>query len=69
MSLNQFITNALTAAVGWQATDDQQETGAPARPRSPAPRWLRVAIVVNLVVLAIAVVLAAILLIAAWQDW
>jgi RNA polymerase sigma-B factor len=56
VSMNQFITNALSAAVGWQ------RSGAPP---SRAPRWLPAAIVTNIVVLALAGIAALILLLVA----
>jgi hypothetical protein len=64
ISLNQFITNALAAAVHWH-----QSGGNPAQPelRTP-PRWLPAAIVTNVVVVAIAALVALILLIVAWQQ-
>jgi RNA polymerase sigma-B factor len=56
VSLNQFITNALSAAVGWQRSE---------APPSRAPRWLPAAIVTNIVVLALAGIAALILLLVA----
>jgi RNA polymerase sigma-B factor len=65
VSLNQFITNALASAVRWH----QSSGGDPAQPeRRTAPRWLPVAIVTNVVVMAIAAIVALILLIVAWQQ-
>jgi RNA polymerase sigma-B factor len=59
VSLNQFITNTLSAAMHWRS---QGEAAA------PAPRWLPAAIVTNVVVVVIAGVIAVILLIIAWQH-
>lgn len=76
VSLNQFITNSLAAAVGWrqQATDDDADaepdadaSGEPTR-ASTQPRWLRAALVTNIVVVALAAIAAVILLIVAWQQ-
>jgi RNA polymerase sigma-B factor len=58
VSLNQFITNALSAAVGWQR---------PHEPERKAPRWLPAAIVTNIVVLAVAGLAALILLLVALE--
>jgi RNA polymerase sigma-B factor len=59
VSLNQYITNALSAPVAWHSSDEQ--------PRS-APRWLPAAIVANVVVVVIAGVVALILLVVGWQQ-
>lgn len=59
VSLNQFITNTLASALRWQS--DGQEDGT-------QPRWLRAAIVTNIVVVVIAGVIALSLLIIAWQQ-
>jgi hypothetical protein len=59
VSLNQFITNALSASVGWQRGDEPE-------PRSP--RWLPAAIVTNIVVLAVAGIAAVILLVVALSE-
>jgi RNA polymerase sigma factor (sigma-70 family) len=67
VSLNQFMTHALAAAVAWQENDAGGDRGAHRRP-APAPGWLPVAIVANIVVVAIAGILAMILLLAAWQG-
>ena len=63
VSLNQFITHALAGALGPQAGEE----GGPEKP-APAPRWLAAAIVTNIVLLAIAGILALILLFVAWQG-
>jgi hypothetical protein len=80
VSLNQFITLALAAAVGWRQPggNDARHADAQASPappdRSPAPepggrstRLLSLALTVNAVLVAIAAVLAIGLLIAAWS--
>jgi RNA polymerase sigma-B factor len=57
ISLNQFITNALSGAVG-------------DAPRSRTPRWLPAAIVTNIVILAVTGVVALVLLLVALdQGW
>jgi RNA polymerase sigma factor (sigma-70 family) len=66
VSLNQFMTRALAAAVAWQEDDGRGDLGAHRRP-APAPGWLPAAIVANIVVVAIAGILA-ILLLVAWQG-
>jgi RNA polymerase sigma-B factor len=59
VSLNQFITNALSSAVGWQRGDEPE-------PRSPP--WLPAAIVTNIVILALAGIAALILLLVALDQ-
>jgi len=56
ISLNQFITGALSAAV-----DDN----GPESTRSQAPRWLPAAIVTNIVILAVTGIVALVLLLVA----
>jgi RNA polymerase sigma-B factor len=67
VSLNQFITNTLAAAMGWQQADDQQDSDGPESP-APAPRWLPAAIVTNIVVVVVAGIVAVVLLIVALQQ-
>jgi RNA polymerase sigma-B factor len=75
VSLNQFITNSLAAVVGWgqphtEAPDEEaaaDEQPAPKQQGSP-PRWLRAALVTNIVVVALAGIVAVILLLVAWQQ-
>jgi RNA polymerase sigma factor (sigma-70 family) len=64
VSLNQFMTRALAAAVAWQENDVGGDHAAHRRP-APAPGWLPAAIVANIVVVAIAGILAMILLLIA----
>ncbi|HEY6776813.1 MAG TPA: sigma-70 family RNA polymerase sigma factor [Thermoleophilaceae bacterium] len=59
VSLNQFITNTLSAALRWHS--DNQETPT-------TPSWMRAAIVTNIVVVVIAGAIALGLLIIAWQE-
>ncbi len=59
VSLNQFITNALSAAIGWQR---------PPRPQRRSPRWLRAAVVANIVVVVLAGIAALILLVVALDQ-
>jgi hypothetical protein len=61
VSLNGFITGALSSAVNWRSTADR-----PSAPATPHRRLLRIAIAVDLVLVAIAAVLSIALLIAAW---
>jgi RNA polymerase sigma factor (sigma-70 family) len=56
VSLNQFITNALAAAIGWQL---------PPHSNRMAPRWLTAAVVTNIVVVVLAGITAMILLLVA----
>jgi RNA polymerase sigma factor (sigma-70 family) len=60
ISLNQFINNALSSAL-----DDSEP---PAAGEQGQPRWLRAAIVTNIVVLALAALTAMVLLLVAWQQ-
>ena len=59
VSLNQFITNALSAAIGWQRSPDLERR---------APRWLSAAIVTNIVIGVLAGIAAMILLLVALQQ-
>lgn len=74
VSLNQLITGALASAVGWRGTGERPasseaegEASSPATEPALSPRLTRVALVANLVVLAIAAAAAIALLVAAWQ--
>jgi hypothetical protein len=62
VSLNAFISSALSGAVHWRAPGDG--TAAPASPRPG--RLLRAAIAVDVALVAVAALLAVILLIVAW---
>jgi hypothetical protein len=59
VSLNQFITNALAAAIGWQL---------PPHSNRMAPRWLPAAVVTNIVVVVLAGIAAMILLLVALDQ-
>lgn len=59
VSLNQFITNTLSAAMHWHT-----ESEPPPQP----PRWLSAAVLTNIVVVVIAGVIAVVLLIVALQQ-
>lgn len=59
VSLNQFITNALSAAIGWQRSPDLERR---------APRWLSAAILTNIVIVVLAGIAAMILLLVALQQ-
>jgi antitoxin HicB len=62
VSLNQFITGVLSAAVAWRGSDG----AAPARPAATGapqqPRLLRYALVANFVLVAVAAIVAIALL-------
>jgi RNA polymerase sigma-B factor len=60
VSLNQFITNTLAAAMGWH-TEGNELPGTP-QPAAP-PRWLPAALVTNIVVIVIAGLVALALLV------
>jgi RNA polymerase sigma-B factor len=78
VSLNQFITNSLAAAVHWRRPEDATSGYEPeqeppldqpaAQTTSPPPRWLRAALLTNIVVVAVAAVVAVVLLLVAWQQ-
>jgi antitoxin HicB len=75
VSLNQFIVGALSGAVGWMreggTTDGAEREGVSSTARRPVPppaRAARIALAVNLVVVALAGVAAIVLLVAAWQG-
>jgi RNA polymerase sigma factor (sigma-70 family) len=59
VSLNQFITNALSAAIGWQHSPQLERR---------APRWLSAAIVTNIAIGVLAAIAAMILLLVALQQ-
>jgi RNA polymerase sigma-B factor len=62
VSLNQFITNALSAAVGWHTEGGE----LPAASQAPEPpRWLPAALVTNIIVIVIAGAVALALLVIA----
>jgi hypothetical protein len=63
VSLNQFITTAVAAAVGWN-DDEQREDAVPRISR----RTLTFALVANLVVVTIAGIVALALLVAALRG-
>ena len=69
VSLNQFITGALTDAVGSPAPRDAGATEAEAagEPRTGSPRLITAALAVNFVVVTIAGAVAIALLVVAWQ--
>lgn len=62
VSLNQYITNSLAAAVGWR-TEAGEHPGAP--PANGPPEWLPAALVTNIVVIVIAGLVALALLVIA----
>jgi RNA polymerase sigma-B factor len=62
VSLNQFITNTLSAAMGWH-TEGGELPGTPAEPATP--NWLPAALVTNIVVVVIAGLVALALLVIA----
>jgi RNA polymerase sigma factor (sigma-70 family) len=59
VSLNQFITNALSAAIAWQQ---------PPQAERSSPRWLPAAIVTNIIVVVLAGIAAMILLVFALDQ-
>lgn len=59
VSLNQYITNTLSASLSWRSGE---------KPAAPGPRWLPAAIVTNIVVVVIAGLIALILLVVALQQ-
>ena len=67
VSLNQFITGVLAGAVEWGSPDDRAQLRAVAS-GTGSRRDLRVALVVNFVVVVIAAIAAITLLVVAWQT-
>ena len=81
-SLNQFITGALAAAVGWRLGDQEAQssktgqeaaaTVAPGTPRGAQPwidsrsRLVTIGLIANFVVVGIAAIAAVVLLVLAW---
>jgi RNA polymerase sigma-B factor len=61
VSLNAFITGALSAVVSWRSPD-----GDPTAPAPDRGRFVRIAVLVDLVLVAIAAIAAIALLIVAW---
>ena len=59
VSLNQYITNTLSASLSWRSGE---------KPAAAGPRWLPAAIVTNIVVVVIAGLIALILLVVALQQ-
>jgi predicted RNase H-like HicB family nuclease len=74
VSLNGLITGMLAGAVGWQregVTEEGTLESLPDAPRGHAParsRFISVAIIANIVVVALAALAAIALLIIAWQN-
>jgi RNA polymerase sigma-B factor len=73
VSLNQFITNTLAAAVSWRRPGEQGDSQPAKEAAKPvaggsSPRWLPAALVTNLVIVIVAGVLAVVLLLLAWQQ-
>jgi RNA polymerase sigma-B factor len=66
VSLNQFITSSLSSAVGWRRDDPGEDpSSTTALPEAEGRSGLRLALVVNLVILGIVAAVAVILLIIA----
>jgi RNA polymerase sigma factor (sigma-70 family) len=59
VSLNQYITNALSAAIGWHRPPDSGRR---------SPRWLTAAVVTNIIVVVLAGITAMILLLVALDQ-
>jgi hypothetical protein len=60
VSLNRYITDTLSSAMGRHSDDAHPHT---------APSWLPMAIVAGIVVTVAAAILAIVLLVLAWQSW
>jgi RNA polymerase sigma-B factor len=65
VSLNQFITNTLSASLSWHTTVDEPASTGDSR---HSPHWLPAAILTNIVVVVIAGVIALVLLVVAVQQ-
>jgi RNA polymerase sigma-B factor len=79
VSLNALVTSALASAVGWRSgeptagPDEPEQDATPAASRPPAPkppprRWFSIALVANVVVVALAAIMAIVLLVAAFSQ-
>jgi len=74
VSLNGLITGMLAGAVGWQREGLSEEEGSGSLPEAAPGRaaarskFMRVAIIANIVVVALAALAAIALLIVAWQN-
>jgi RNA polymerase sigma-B factor len=69
VSLNQFITSSLSSAVGWRRDEPGEEPSSTiAQPEAEGRSGLRVALVVNLVILGIVAAVAVTLLIIALNS-
>jgi hypothetical protein len=70
VSLNGLITGMLGGAVGWrrEGGSDEAATGSPPDAPPGRSRFLRLAIVANIVVVAVAALAAIVLLVVAWQN-
>ena len=66
-SLNAYIIGVLSASVGWRQPDGPKGDNAPPPPPRSV-RGLSLALIANLVVLAVAAAIAVALLITAWQN-
>jgi hypothetical protein len=67
VSLNQFITRALTGKIGW-GTDADDDSAAAAAPADGRGRLIAIALVVNAVVIGLAAVAAIAVLVLAWRG-
>ncbi len=65
VSLNQFITRALSGKIGW-GTDTDDE--APVTPADNRARLIAVALVVNAIVIGLAAAAAIAVLVLAWRG-
>jgi HicB family len=65
VSLNQFITGVLASAVNWRS-EDGARPAAEARAPAPGSRRIAILLAVNLVLVAVAAVAAIGFLLAAW---
>ena len=67
VSLNQFITRALSSRIGW-GTDAEDESSPMAAPPDSRSRLIAVALVVNAVVIGLAAAAAIAVLVLAWRG-
>ena len=68
ISLNQFITRALSSRIGWGSEEDGATTVPTAAPEDGRTKLVAVALVVNAVVIGLAAIAASAVLVLAWQG-
>lgn len=68
VSLNQFITGALSRTIGWGSADEPGRAASGAPPPQRASRLIAAALVANVVVIGLAAAAAIAILVLAWRG-